>query len=486
MLAAAAESSPSRSSNEAEARSGFDFLTTAKLAILHTTGINLGLWEERPCFKPRTYTNDELADFLGVRSEKRAVEETLVAHASQFVSSLSAELAHVSLPFINQAVGGNVITYGHARSLNSLANALGGVFFGRFGDLYGPKASMFVAHCSAFAHLSMMYYASSQTMLYAAAVPCVSLHCYQAAQMVAVKHSDPETRMVALGRLTLSYCSGHLAGLAVLTALKGTAPSVYCSIGAACELGFLVYLCWADDGVRIDGDAIQQSSRYRACATENWDTYDAILRLLATAGVKKNLLRKVAIAMAGGLVVTLSPQIAAVPFGFSPFQLSLLVAYTAVARVGAQVLSNAYLNVAQAHYPDELHRAGSALTALSLAALAVPGALSATPMTQCAVFVLLLGPIVTSTQVATWALTADLTNRVSAEDMNLALGFDMASGSLATMLSPLASAYIVHTCGFASVGVAGAGLACMGMTSFGDVPSYPLAVDNVTVEKREQ
>merc|ERR1719277_2652878 len=109
----------------------------------------------------------------------------LFTHVSQLIYAAGHEICAVSLPFVNQAAQGNVTTYGWLRSAQSLVSVGGTIAFGRFADVYGTRAAMLVAHSAAFAYSAIIAVASSQEVLFITILPCVVMHGFQAAQLVA-------------------------------------------------------------------------------------------------------------------------------------------------------------------------------------------------------------------------------------------------------------------------------------------------------------
>merc|ERR1719506_1185561 len=113
----------------------------------------------------------------------------------------------------------------------------GGILFGRFGDVCGGPLALGVAHTASFLTYAMLGSATalhSPALVLLAQSPTCLQHGFQAARMVAAMNSDSSRRLVAIGRLFVSYGAGGIVGPLLASACVksyGLAFSVFVAAG---------------------------------------------------------------------------------------------------------------------------------------------------------------------------------------------------------------------------------------------------------------
>lgn len=434
-----------------------------------------------------------LAEFLGVPNADAPVRDLLLTHVSQVVYAAGHEACQVGMPFINQAVGGDVASYGYLRSAQSLASVGGCIAFGRFADVYGTRATMFAAHWSALAYSVLLAVAMSPATLLLTAVPCVAMHGFQAAQMVAARRSSPAARSGAFGQITFAYGLGIATGSALL-AVGGEAvpPRAAAAVAAGIEAAFIVAMFRCDEAFRDDGTADGCTDVGAEADTSAWLLAPActstasvgapftvrLARLLGTPRVPQMLAAKFGIVSAAGMVLNMVPQFVLDPFGLGTTETALLLGYLSAVQMATQAFAGPWLDTLEGRTgmfkqsTIQVTVLGGSIVAMSLLAMVVPETLvtvakwvaptMASGLSLTATwrtFTFCLGPLAAAQQVVLIAVSTDLTKSVPQADTGLVLGIDMALFSATGVATPIAAAKLARRFGFAAVPLAGAALA---------------------------
>eukprot|EP00931_Biecheleriopsis_adriatica_P072698 TRINITY_DN47115_c0_g1_i1.p1 TRINITY_DN47115_c0_g1~~TRINITY_DN47115_c0_g1_i1.p1 ORF type:complete len:456 (+),score=48.94 TRINITY_DN47115_c0_g1_i1:175-1542(+) len=389
-----------------------------------------------------------LTKFLGARpGDAIALINLSAVHAVQFMYSLAYELQRVALPFINKSLGGNSTTYAEAQTVCSVLQLIGGILFGRFGDVYGGIIALCVAHVASLLYYAMLWKATSITMLYIALVPTLLQHGTQSAQMLAANESNAGAdRAIAIGRLSLSYGLGGMIGPTV----GGLVSELYGPLSAAgaaalCELPVVVTLIALQlyETREPENQHVRQVSPDATSLEDSgWvldgEAWRGILRL---PGTRYLLSIKLAVNFASGIFTIMLPEYALSVYSCTPIQVGLLLTIL----LAASAISNGLLVETIRHYSSNtLLILGTAGCGFALAALALLPLEFSTLMICSAIAAV-------SIDLTKLVITSSLTSLVSFANTGTALGLDMALSTVSYLVCPLSSNLIFGYGGFDAV-----------------------------------
>ncbi|CAE7609939.1 SLC22A18 [Symbiodinium natans] len=382
------------------------------------------------------------ADFLGAKEEPEALQRLLVAHGTQAVYATAAEASLVVLPYINGQVGGDVQSFAQMSAVASAVQFIGGLAFGRMTDRKGSFWALMTAHGASLGSAFLVANATSKHQLMAAMLPLAMAHGFQASSQIAVTSSTPETRAVAMGRISMTYGAGFFAGTLVTSAAARRLSTrqiawaaVFLEAGA---IAVVAMLYPPDEGAGSQTTDTAGERDFR--------------QLLRRPQVVPLLLSKLANATSGGMLLCMINQFAMDPFSFSASQTSLLMAYVS----GVQLLSQGCLVPLLARLsPKSLRLASSSALALPLVGLAAFG-------TSPAAYVFWLGPLTSAVHGGGTAMGSMLSCLAPDSESGAMVALSMAPLSLGFLLSPLLASWVYQHFGFRMVpAVACGGLLAM-------------------------
>lgn len=392
---------------------------------------------ESPSAVPSKSLKVSAAEFLGCEPKTVAFQSVALAHTSQLVYATSSAVITLALPYISKSFGGDVQTFADLMAAAGGLQIIGSIAFGSFADRYGPRGSLLLAHSSALASYGMVATAHSRGQLFLSTVPLLTTHGFQAAQQVAVVHSTPKTRAIALGRIGMSYGVGFLTGTTVFSSLaKSYSPQTMAFLSLGLEAGLLssIILLYPEND---DAEAKLNEEPFSLTSMQS---------VLQRPGVASLLLFKTVTVTSAGMVLNMVPQFAMDPFGLTASQTGLLMSYLGVVHLVAQGIIVPMIGTPT---EDTIQMGTVCSLGTSLLGLAATG-------TTTKAYIFWLGPITAACHSAHVAVSSKLTCLVPKEEVGTVLGLSMASMSFATVVSPLAAAQVFKTLGFWTVPLVGA------------------------------
>lgn len=376
----------------------------------------------------------------------------LLAHTSVFFYSVAYEMSVVAIPFMNKAVKGNSSTFATLKVAFALFQLVGGILFGRFGDLFSGRSAMMVAHVASALSYALMGASTSIMGVFISMVPTVLQHGYQAAQMIVADVTvHGVERSAALSLIGLGYGLGAIFGPMLAGELdERLGPRMTCALAAGLEVLVVLTLFLALPATR-------DRNRSSILNEDSLDGHDA---------------RKSDVAQSGSV-------------SFSLFEFHRVLVYPGVLtllglHLGQQlswtILSSMLAQFALDVYDMDAKELGVVLSAQGMASLItrplLASILPAVGERGCMLFssvmacsslalvflfsakwalfqVMLVGSIWSSVMYA--VVPGLVTQLVPIDDTGTALGLDMATGSLAGLVCPLISNAIYMHSGFRAV-----------------------------------
>ncbi|CAK0852677.1 unnamed protein product [Prorocentrum cordatum] len=407
-----------------------------------------------------------LADLLAVRPTALAVQRTGLAHLGVAVSSAAHQTVNVVLPFINQAVGGDVVTFANITAGSSTLNLVGGVVMGTIFDWCGTKSALLLVHSSALVTSLIVATAPSVPVLYLSALPFFFMHGFQVSMQVASRQSESDARATALGRIAIAHGVALLSsGVIVTASLRTFAPRQIAGVAVVAEAGLVLVLAalYPSDTAHADVAGGEAGEEAEACSeVEPRGNRAGLLRVLLTPGVLPVLAFQTALNAAGGSVVFMAQQFAVDPFGFSPHQVAMLMAYSGLLQIASQTLV----------FDDVDPRPLCWGTATFLGAgLVGMGLASPSPWA----FVFWLAPVNMVLCSGNVMISSLLTRATPQAEMGTALGLNVATVPAGQLVAVTVAARVYRAHGFAAVPLLGAGLLFAAAAAFDAVmPGMPL------------
>lgn len=380
---------------------------------------------------PAQNTLEAYAAFLFVRPSEEAVLSAAIAHGSNCLHSVAYEMVAVVLPYVNNAVGGNVMTYSRLRSTGTTLNLVGGLVLGSFADRLGPKLTLLTAHTSATLAFYLVSRSKSVEDLYLSVLPLVGTHCFQATLQAISMNSPDDMRARALGRVGAIYGAGFLVGsmgFALLSKVLTTSEMAAAAVAFQAAATLLVASAYP-----VPTNATEPPPLV------------SIIQVLRRPGVPRLLLFKVAMVTAASTVTSMVQQFAMEPFGFSARGTALLMTYIG----GLQVVSQSLVWDGVPPYMVYL----SSITSVGCSMLGM----ALTP-TSPASFIFWLAPLSISYHAANTCLGSMLTLKVPREEQGMAFSLSVATMPAGQSLAFTIAAYTFHAYGFRAVPLAGLGL----------------------------
>ena len=84
-----------------------------------------------------------------------------------------------ALQYLTKKLGADATIYGQIQTVFAVAQLVGGVLYGRLGDLFSDRTALLVAFASAAASYTITGFAYSLPMLFLSRIFCVLMHVMQ-------------------------------------------------------------------------------------------------------------------------------------------------------------------------------------------------------------------------------------------------------------------------------------------------------------------
>jgi len=314
---------------------------------------------------------------------------------------------------------------------------LGGPIYGRIGDVFGERTALLVALSSTMATYVVTGLSYSLPVLFLSRVFSVMMHVMQGSQMIATTLSTQENRASALARLGFSYGIGMVVG----PSLGGLITKHYGEQNAALFSAFGTLI-----GLVLVLVFIPEFKKEKKEEKTIFDM-KKILSLILLPGVRGVLLVKLLCGIPIGVLQSMLSVIAMDMFGLAPDQNGYLMSYAGVLSmimqgVGVQLFTSRMTDLSVVKF--------AAFTlALSFYALGYISGLTD--------FLLLLAPLVFSLALVNSVLNSSITKQVPQSETGTMLGINMAINSVIRTLAPTIGGFLLHSYGFKSIGMLGAG-----------------------------
>lgn len=275
--------------------------------------------------------------FLGARDAPSA-STLLLVHANIVAYAFAYWLTQPMLPFLSKQLGASDVIFGWLSTVFSLVQLIGGPVIGRLCDTRGARIALQVSQLGAGASYLLLGFATSIEWLFASRLPTVAMHAMQASQAFVAVHSLPSVRAVAIGRISLSYGIGMVAGSSVGGILSNSIGySAVAFLAALISVAFV-----ACNAVLLP--SIQVSRKAEAQAAES-SSFATVLHLLRDPRVARLLAFQICVGIALSMYATTFSMAAVNRFGFDTATLGLFQSGGALMGVVANtVLVGATLN----------------------------------------------------------------------------------------------------------------------------------------------
>lgn len=246
-------------------------------------------------------------NFLGAR-DSRGGTTLLLVHANIVAYAFAYWLTQPMLPFLTKQLGASDVIFGWLSTVFSLVQLIGGPVIGRLCDTRGARLALQVSQLGAGASYVLLGFATSIEWLFASRLPTVAMHAMQASQAFVAVHSLPSVRAVAIGRISLSYGVGMVAGSSVGGILSSTIGySAVAFLAALISLAFI--LC---NAVFLPSIEIRNDNK----ATESSSSFSTVIQLLRNGRVARLLAFQVCVGIALSMYATTFSMAAVNRFGF--------------------------------------------------------------------------------------------------------------------------------------------------------------------------
>lgn len=396
----------------------------------------------------------------------------LWANLSLFIYSVAYELSIVVLPYLNELAKGDSHTYAALSATVAVLQLVGGILFGRFGDVFTGRQAILVAHVASASSYALMSAAWTLPMVFCAMIPTVLQHGFQAAQMIIVDVTEcGAPRSAALSLMGLSYGVGAIAGPAIAGVLaKRFGLHATAGAGAGSELVLVALLaaCLGDTRTQRSsgsGSTEKPGEGSLSQAEGGWGQRCRAIcsvadfrRILGYGGVRTLLSIHLGTQLSQGLLSTMMPLFAVDVFKLEPEDMGGLLAFRGVAGLLSRLLLGA---LARDWGDGCFMRIALVLSAGAAAPLLMETQAAALQRAELCGSMLLL---CVSSSFMYAVAPGILTRLVPAQDTGSALGLDMATGSIAGIICPLLSDRIYRDYGFRAVALmslAGSSVACV-------------------------
>jgi MFS family permease len=374
-----------------------------------------------------------VADCCGVRRD--SIWMLVLAMISLFVYALCYHSNDVVLPYLVRDIGVDEVQYGYLKSWMGALNLVGGVLLGRAGDVYGAKWILFMTQFGSALNYGTLACAQSESVVFLSFIPTIFQQGYQASMMIVANQSSEESRIKAIGRLSLFYGAGALIGPmfgGYLSQAVGDRQTIL--VGSVLSLSIAVLLlCPQNENLLRKQRAIDTVEQPPASIF----SCSELLRLLRYPNVKKLLLLKFLYSFGTGLLGGMLSQFLMTDFGLAEAKTGEILSYIEVIRmIGSGILVGLLVDFLSDAYAAMLCLV---VTFGSLALLSF-----ASSPTQ---LMVLLLPLQASGMVAT-IISGMQSRLVPDEDTGGVLGLDMAAMSLSWTVLPSIAGWLNKAGGF--------------------------------------
>lgn len=258
------------------------------------------------------------------------------------------------------------------------------------------------------------------------------------------------------------------SGVIVTSSLRTFTPRQIAGVAAVAEAGLVLVLAafYPSDTAHADvAGGEGREAKAEACVeVEPRGDRAGLLRVLLTPGVLPVLAFKTALNAAGGSVVFMAQQFAVDPFGFSPHQAAMLMAYSGLLQIASQTL------VFEDVDPRPLCWGTATLLGAGLVGM---GLAAPSPWA----FVFWLAPVNMFLNSGNVMISSLLTRATPQAEMGTALGLNVATVPAGQLVAVTLAARVYRAHGFAAVPLLGAGFLFAAAVTFDVVmPGMPLDV----------
>lgn len=268
--------------------------------------------------------------FLGA-SERGGAATLALVHANVVVYALAYWLTQPMLPFLSKELGVSDLSFGVLSTVFSAAQLLGGPLIGRLCDTQGARAALQVSQLGAALSYALLGGAVSVEWLFASRLASIAMHAMHASQAFVAVYSLPSLRAAALGRLSLSYAVGMVAGSTAGGHLAGALG--YAAVGYLAALLSVAFV--ALNAALLPAIAATPAAAAAAASTP---ALSSLLRLVSNARVARLLAFQVGVGVALSMYHTTFSLAAASRFGFDAATLGYFQSAGAVLGVLANTL----------------------------------------------------------------------------------------------------------------------------------------------------
>jgi predicted MFS family arabinose efflux permease len=267
-------------------------------------------------------------------SDAASARVLLLVHVNIVVYAFAYWLTQPMLPFLSKQLGVSDLSFGFLSTVFSAAQLLGGPLIGRLCDTHGARLALQVSQAGAGVSYALLGAASSVEWLFASRVASITMHAMHASQAFIAVYSLPSLRAAALGRLSLSYGIGMVAGSSVgglLSAALG-----YAAVGYLAALLSVAFI--ALNAALLPAIAAAPSSSSSSHGAASVLDLSTVFQLLRNARVARVLAFQVLLGTAISMYHTTFSIAAATRFGFDASTLGFFQSAGAVLGVLANTL----------------------------------------------------------------------------------------------------------------------------------------------------
>mmetsp|Transcript_24752 Transcript_24752/g.79715 ORF Transcript_24752/g.79715 Transcript_24752/m.79715 type:complete len:423 (-) Transcript_24752:114-1382(-) len=395
----------------------------------------------------RISVSEALRHWTGAKDPSQVVP-ALVVHLNVFFYALCFWLTQPVLPFLSKQLGADAIQLGQLQTTFSVLQLIGSPLIGRLCDLFGGRAALLLSQMGGMLGYLFLGIASNVPMLFLSQLPMFLMHAMHAAQALLADMSHETARASALGRLSLSYGVGMIAG----SALGGMLASSLgyhgvALLGAAvAALSIPVCLLFLPGGRPEHVSAPPQAS---GSSLE----LSAVLALLRRPAVRDLLLINVLVGTAVALQRSSFVMVAPDVFGLDAEQMGFTMSYSAVLAV----LVNTFLVGWISKRYTELRAVQLAVALLTACFLAYSA------VTSFAQLLVLLAPLSAASATLYTVSASAFTKVVEPRHTGTSIGLSHAARTLCGVVAPTAAGVLFERLGFGALGYTSAALCALGL-----------------------
>jgi len=371
----------------------------------------------------------------------------LVTHVNTFLYAACFFIQVGTLPYLTKKLGADATIYGQIQTVFAVAQLVGGVLYGRLGDLFSDRTALLVAFASAAASYTITGFAHSLPMLFLSRIFCVLMHVMQGSQMIITYFSTESNRASALSRLGFSYGLGMVVGPTVggyVTKFMGEQQaSLVSAFGSIVSL-LLVYLFIPHVPKKKQHVKSKKTTDQKESG-QSLFSVSAITRLLALPGVGILLLIKTVCGVPIGILQSMFSVVAIERFSMPAEQNGMMLSYIGAVSLFMQ---GAGIAVATRLLSERAAMIASTVV-LTLSYYVL------TLISEVFEFLVVLFPLTCSLCIVNSILTASVTKTVDKSESGAMLGLNMAVHSIIRSVAPTIGGYLMSNYGFESLGYVG-------------------------------